>query len=92
MKTANDKWTPTTTFILRHGQVPVLRVVAHPPGTHNKSVIVDHMTAVELVTAHGSRWFGFANAFIDSHLRMRCVGWNPRNELVQIWPDAENQA
>jgi hypothetical protein len=63
---------------------PVTRAVAHPPGSHAASPIVDDLTAVELVTAAGSRWFGTSRAWIGSDLRMH-VMVNPRDEVRAGW-------
>jgi hypothetical protein len=63
-------------------RMPVLRVVAHPPGTHPNSPIKSDLTAVEMVTARGSAWRGCKRAYIDSSLRMVCVFENLRDEVV----------
>lgn len=36
----------------------VLRIVEHPAGTHPNSPIGNDWDATEIVTNHGSRWFG----------------------------------
>ena len=67
---------------------PVTQSIAYPPGTHPHSPIKNDMTALELVTGHGSRWFGCERAYINSELRMVIVGTNPRDEVRMKWPVA----
>jgi hypothetical protein len=63
---------------------PVTQAVAHPPGSHPSSPIGDDLSAVELVTARGSRWFGTSRAWIGSGLRMHLMV-NPRDEVRAGW-------
>lgn len=67
--------------------VPVVSVRAFPPNTHPKNCpIVADMTAVEMVTArHGSRWWGFERAYINSELRMVVIGFSSRCEIRSRW-------
>ena len=81
------KWAPAETMTTQ-GMQPVLRVIAHPPGTCRH--IREDLWAVELITPVQSRFFGFENAFIDSHLQMRCEGYNPLFTEVMGWPNAED--
>ena len=84
-----DKWAPNAVLILQRGIIPVTQTVAYPPGNHPTGCpIKGSLVAVELRTDCGSRWYGFERAWIDSHLRMRCSGWNQRNELVASWDTA----
>src|SRR5690349_18697654 len=66
---------------------PVLRVVAHSPGTH-KSAINASMTALEIVTPYGSRWYGCEEAQITSRLRMAFRRDDLRDEVLLKWEDA----
>jgi hypothetical protein len=67
---------------------PVTNAISHPPGTHPRSPIKNDMTALELVTTRGSRWFGCERAYINSELRMVIVGTNTRDEVRMKWPVA----
>ena len=64
---------------------PVMQTIAHPPGTHADSPIRNELTAVELRTPVGSRWYGFERAWIGSDLRMHVSPINPRDEVVYKW-------
>lgn len=69
---------------------PVTRVEAFPPGKHPPSAIRKDVTLVMIHTPYGVRQYGFADAFIDSSLRMR-VKLSPgqeRDEVVARWPSA----
>lgn len=71
----------------KSGVRPVVRVLAHPPGTHKSAIRAD-MHALELIADTGeSRWFGVDKAKITSRLRMvACGGFlNPKNELAKAW-------
>jgi len=63
----------------------VIGVVAHPPYNHPAgSCTFPEMYAVEIKTAHGSRWYGATQAFIDSSLRM-VMECNDRDEVLTKW-------
>lgn len=66
--------------------VPVRKVIAHPPTTDRKAPIVAELTAVEVITDRGSRWFGTTRAWIGADLRMHMLV-NPRNEVLRGWED-----
>ena len=70
---------------------PVLRVVAHPPGTHMSPILSD-ATALEIITPYGSRWYGCVEAQITSRLRMAFKQWpgTERDEVVAQWDDASS--
>lgn len=68
---------------------PVTQYIAHAPGTHDASPINNTMTALELKTDHGSRWFGCEKAYINSELRMVVIGTNPRDEVRMKWKSAK---
>lgn len=64
-------------YVICRGElVPVLRVIAHPPGTHPSSPIVNDVTAIETVTPNGSRWHGTRRAWIGGDLRMHWEAWS----------------
>ena len=84
MKSKQHKYAPSHTFALGYGRVPILRYVAHPPGHYGMPIRSD-MTCLELVTAHGSRYWGFDRCYINARLRMVCVGFSTRNEIVRGW-------
>jgi len=83
------KIVPSHVMTVLGGMQPVIRVLAHPPGQHPKhSPIRPDLTAVELVTRVGSRWFGFETARINSRLEMEVSGYSPLFESVNAWKDA----
>lgn len=70
--------------------LPVLRYVAYPVGTHPQGCPVEATcVALELVTERGSRWFGVAEARINSELRMVIQGTNPRDVVRMRWEVCE---
>lgn len=70
--------------------LPVLRYIAHPAGTHPANCpIKSEMVALELVTAKGSRWYGCERAYINSELRMVCIGFDSRDEVRRKWDVCE---
>jgi len=83
------RYAPTHVIVANRGayaEVPVVRFVVHPAGTHPHSSIRNDMKAVELQTAnHGSRWYGVEDAYINSELRGVVVGTNPRDEVRMKW-------
>jgi hypothetical protein len=95
MKTTRDKWTPEAVGIVSrkdgkyYPHVPVDTVKIHPPGVSAVGAIYTSLYAVELVTFHGSRWYCFPEARIDSFLRCRVSGFDSRFEEVSAWPDAQ---
>lgn len=83
-----EKWVPESVMTLQ-GVRPVIRVIAHAPGNHPPGCpLVTSCTAVEVITDAGRRWYGVESARIDSYLRMRVSGFNPRFEEMAAWPDA----
>lgn len=86
---ASVRIVPDAVLISRDGETTleaVTAVRAHPPGQHPPGCpLVESCTAVELVTARGSRWWGFERAWIGSDLRMYVSGFDPRNEIVNAW-------
>src|SRR5262245_44297764 len=74
-----DNRVPEEKFTL-HGMKPVAKVEIFPPHQHPKgSAIQEVFTLVKVTAVTGeSRQYGFDEAFIDSYLRVRCVGYNPR--------------
>jgi hypothetical protein len=95
-KSGTWKRVPQTIGSLDHStgkfypNAPVLKVEAFPPGTHPPSAIRKDVTLVLIHTPYGVRQYGFADAYIDSSLRMR-VKLSPgqeRDEVVARWPSA----
>ena len=86
-----DKWVPKTIFTM-HGDCPVAKVEAFPPKTHPKDTpIHDVLTAVIVTATNGCRRiYGFDEAYIDSYLRMRCVGYNSAFSEVAAWENAKD--
>lgn len=70
------RYVPNTTAIVRNGRmhanVPIARMIAHPPGSHTGHPLIRaDWWALELQTQFGSRWEGFPSApRIDATLRM----------------------
>ena len=66
--------------------LPVIRWRSYPPGRRETDCpIRPEFTALECVTAAGSRWYGCARAYINSELRMVVIGTNPRDEVRMRW-------
>lgn len=84
MTDRTPRYTPETVMTLK-GIRPVVRAIAHPPGSHPASPIKNEMTAVELVTEAGSRWYGCERAWINSDLRMVVQGCDSRDEARMSW-------
>ncbi len=91
------KYAPATTSLLAANDgrgrafyvgVPVLRYIAHSPGTHKCGLRSD-VWALEMVTKLGSRWQGFARCYINSRLRMVCelLPGQERDEVLAKWED-----
>lgn len=66
------------------------KIIAHPPGDHPDSPIVNSYTAVEVLNSSpirpgGSRWYGVDRAWIGSDLRMHGEGGciNEKNEVLR---------
>lgn len=87
---------PTTIGSVDHStgkfypNAPVTRVEAFPPGKHPPSAIRKDVTLVLIHTPYGVRQYGFADAHIDSSLRMRVklLPGQERDEVVARWPSA----
>jgi hypothetical protein len=66
--------------------VPVTQYIVHPPGNHPKNCpLVDHVTALEMVTPKGSRWSDCERGYINSELRMVVVADFGRDEVRSSW-------
>lgn len=74
-----------TTVVVNGGSAPVVQSKVHPPGLHSRSPIRDEMTALELVTEHGSSWYGCQAAWINSESKMVVIGIDPRDEVRMKW-------
>ena len=67
-------------------QLPVTGYRAYPPNKHPADCpLTPDCTALELRTAHGSRWYGVSSARINSELRMVITGIDPRDEIRMRW-------
>ena len=65
---------------------PVDRAIFHPIGAHpDKCPIRSDVGVLQLVTAHGSRWYGCDRAYINSELRMIVIGCDSRDEVRAKW-------
>ncbi len=90
MTTDTERLVPEV--ILCSGEyLPVQGIRAYPHGQHpSRALLVTTVqTAVEVVTANGSRWFGFDRAWIGSDLRMHVDGYDARNEVIAGWDRPE---
>jgi len=89
-------YVPTHMFThsARYGFVnaPVRQVIAHPPGTHEKSPIVNSMWGVQIITSEGERWIGADNAYIDGSLRMVCERVYNNDKVLARWEKAPARA
>lgn len=86
------RYAPSKILILAPGpklsgmEVPVIEYRSFPPGQHPSNCpLTPTMTALELVTPKGSRWFGVEKAWINSELRMVVSGINKRDEVRMRW-------
>ena len=88
---AQVKIVPSMIRNMEDGLRPVVRVIAHPPGTHpEKCPLVKTCTAVQVVNDRGnSRWYGVEKAWIGSDLRFRISGFSPKFEELQKWEDGQ---
>lgn len=69
-----------------YSEARVRKIIAHPRGAHPRECpLIADCVAVELQTEHGSRWYGFDNAYIDSRLRMVCERAENRDEVLAKW-------
>jgi hypothetical protein len=60
--------------------------VFHPAGTAPKECAIRiDCNALEVRTAHGSRWYGCQKAYINSELRMVVVGFPAGFEEMAAW-------
>jgi hypothetical protein len=84
------RYAPTKILFFRKGKAifaPVIQAISHPPGNHPADCpIKTTMTALELRTEYGSRWFGCERAYINSELRMVVEGTNKLDEIRMKWP------
>lgn len=86
MHDQTPRYAPSKVLIVNHGIVPVVGYTAYPPGSHPVGCpLIKSCTAVELITTHGSRWYGFDSAYINSELRMVVVGFDSRDEVRAGW-------
>lgn len=87
------RYAPTEVLVVSGGggrTAPVIQSIVHPPGDHPKGCpLVKTITALELKTAFGSRWYGVERAYINSELRMVVVGTPKRDEVRMKWPVCE---
>ena len=88
------RYIPDRVMIVSPGFMGAVRVHsarAHPPNAHPAECpIRADVTALELVTAYGSRWYGCERAWINSELRMCVSGFDERFEEMRAWPNATN--
>ncbi len=79
---------PTAIFTVRGGMCPVASIVSLPPGTHPTSPIRNELHAIHVTATNGGgRWFGVAEAWIGSDLRMH-VRVDPASLPMSEWPRA----
>lgn len=86
----SHKYTPDRVIIKGRWQA-VTSAESHPPGTHPTSPIKDEMTAMQLRTRAGSRWYGCERAYIDSYLRMVIVGYQGAESVNWERPHLEDR-
>lgn len=80
------RYTPDRVMLCDGRLHPVATAILHPAGTAPKGcpLRVD-CNALELRTAHGSRWYGVESAHINSELRMIAVGFPAAFEEMRAW-------
>lgn len=83
------RYAPSVTYIVRNGfagREPILRYIVHPPHAHPAACpLKPECCALELVTAHGSRWWSFERCWINSELRMVVQGFPASCKLRSKW-------
>jgi hypothetical protein len=86
------RYTPRSIMTLNHGVRPVIRTISHPPKNHpDKCPIGNDYTALELITDTGDRrFFGVADAKINSELRFIIRGTYSGDEVRMKWPICTN--
>jgi hypothetical protein len=68
----------------------VIRVRIHPPGKRPGCPVRDDLTALELVTVFGSRWYGCASARVlpdGARVAMTPAPGQEHDEVVAKWAD-----
>ena len=79
------RYAPAITAISGRPQVRIREYKTYPPGQHPKECCIRNtLTALELVTDYGSRWWGCDDAYINSELRMVVVG-DFKDEIRRKW-------
>lgn len=63
---------------------PVIAYKFHPPGHKVKVIRSDH-GCLEMITEHGSRYWGFDKGWINSELRMVVQGFSSCDEIRSKW-------
>jgi len=80
------RYAPEMVMIGGYSNVPVICFRSYPAGQHPVTCpLVKDCCALELVTQHGSRWYGCERAYINSELRMVVVGTNSKDEVRRKW-------
>src|SRR5206468_12138826 len=96
MRDETPRYAPDKVMVVngsRHGYAPVVAYRAHPPNAHPIGCpLVSDCTALELITASGSRWYGCDRAWINSELRMAVQGFPARFEEIATWTPCEVQS
>ena len=64
---------PGDIILVNGAYTQVTQVVSYPPGKMHTGPVREDLTAVEIKTAHGSRWLGCKEAHIGSDLRLYWV-------------------
>ncbi len=82
------KYTPKEVMIPKYGIQKVINVTVLSPHKHY-SAIKPELYLVQLHTDLGSRFYGFEGAEIDSSLRCRVWGFDPKFEEVMAWQDVK---
>jgi len=67
----------------------VIQTVIHPPGSHKLSPIKNDLTALELKTRYGSRWYGIRKGYIGSDLCMHVEIPSERFTEMEAWDVSE---
>ncbi len=89
-KDNTPRYAPDRVIVVKSGvgawDCQVRQYIAHPPGAPTRPTWIDStLTALELITEKGSRWYGFDRCYINSELRMVVEGFNARDEVLRGW-------
>lgn len=81
------RYVPSEVFILGHGMQKVVSCAFYPANRYRPQScpLVMDIGALELITPHGTRWWGFEDGYINGELKMVVVGFPRKCEIRSKW-------